>query len=603
MADNDLRENITSRIKEQADIVQIIGECVDLKQSGVRFLGLCPFHGEKTPSFSVHGGQQFYHCFGCGESGDVFSFMMKYHNMDFPGALKELAARYNIELPERRRSKQAIALERKREQLFTVNKKCAEIYSQYLQTAKGADNGRGYLRKRGVTSEIEKRFGIGYAPAVEAEGWNYLSGKLSREEVAAGVEAGLLVEKEKGGTYDRFRDRIVFPIYDISGRVCGFGGRIVGEGHPKYMNSPESLVFNKSRLLLGLYHQKESIRGQKRAILVEGNFDLISLVAHGCENVVAPLGTAITREQLRLIKRFTTEITLLFDGDEAGEKAAVRAVPYFLAEQLVGHVALLPSGHDPDTYVREKGLEQLNGLLEEAESLPEFVLASLIRRHGLTLDGKSKIIEALAPLVKAAVSPLQRSVFISHFAGQLGLPVDHFESIGKPSTATLQSGKTAAEKMRRGEKSAPLSIAQKQLVEFMVLYPNHLSSLEEHGIRACLVGGVGEVLFLQLKSIVENNPDFQPEELLTKLPDGAERKLVSDLLIRASLQNPVEEEEDAEEGISDMLTYLQRFRLKKDSDDLMIRIRLAESEGDLQKLQELLTEKVEISRKMQGEIS
>ena len=603
MVDSDLRENITSRIKEQADIVQIIGECVDLKQSGVRFLGLCPFHGEKTPSFSVHGGQQFYHCFGCGESGDVFSFMMKYHNMDFPGALKELAARYNIELPDRRRSKQAIALERKREQLFTVNKKCAEIYSHYLQSAKGADNGRDYLRKRGVTSEIEKRFGIGYAPAVEAEGWNYLSGKLSREEVAAGVEAGLLVEREKGGTYDRFRDRIVFPIYDISGRVCGFGGRIVGDGQPKYMNSPESLVFNKSRLLLGLYHQKESIRRQKRAILVEGNFDLISLVAHGCENVVAPLGTAITREQLRLIKRFTTEITLLFDGDEAGEKAAVRAVPYFLAEQLVGHIALLPSGHDPDTYVREKGLEQLNELLEEAESLPEFVLASLIRRHGLTLDGKSKIIEELAPLVKAAVSPLQRSIFISHFAEQLGLPVDHFESLGKSSTATLQSKKTAAVQMRTGEKSAPLSIAQKQLVEFMVLYPNHLSSLEENGIRACLVGGIGEVLFLQLKTMVKNNPDFQPEELLTTLPEGAERKLVSDLLIRASLQDTAAEEEDAEEGIGDMLTYLQRFRLQKDSDDLMVRIRLAESEGDLQKLQELMAEKVEISRKMHGEIS
>ncbi len=602
MADSDLRENITARIKEQADIVQIIGECVDLKQSGVRFLGLCPFHGEKTPSFSVHGGQQFYHCFGCQESGDVFSFMMKYYNLDFPGALKELAGRYNIELPERHRSKKALALERKRDQLFAVNKKCAEIYSHYLQTAKGAESGREYLRQRGVTSEIEKRFGIGYAPAVEAEGWNYLGDKFNREEVASAVETGLLVQKENGTTYDRFRDRIVFPIFDISGRVCGFGGRIVGEGRPKYLNSPESIVFNKSRLLLGLYQQKESIRKQKRAILVEGNFDLISLVAHGCENVVAPLGTALTREQLRLIKRFTKEITLLFDGDQAGEKAAVRGVPYFLAEQLVGSVALLPSGHDPDTYVRQHGLEQLTGLLEKAESLPEFVMASLIRQHGLTLDGKSKIIEALIPLVKSAASPLQRSVFISHFAEQLGVSVDHFESLSKSSTTILQSDTGRAEKIRGEVKSVPLTIAQKQLVEFMVLYPGHLAILEEHGIRGCLAGGIGEVLFLQLKVLVANNPEFEPEELLTTLPDGAERKLVTDLLLRASRQDQIEEEEGVAEGITDMLSYLRRFALQKDSDELMVRIKLAESEGDLQKLQELMTEKVEISRRMHGEI-
>ena len=395
MVSNESRENITARVKEQADIVQIIGECVELKQSGVRFLGLCPFHGEKTPSFSVHSGQQFYHCFGCGESGDVFSFMMKYYNLDFPEALKELAGRYKIELPERRYAKKERALEKKRELLFAVNKKCAQIFSEYLQTAKGAEAARSYLRDRGVSGEIEKRFGLGYAPSVEAEGWDFLSGKLTKGENGAAVEAGLLAQKKNGGTYDRFRDRIVFPIFDISGRVCGFGGRIVGEGQPKYMNSPESLVFNKSRLLLGLYHQKESIRKQKRAIIVEGNFDLISLVAHGCENVVAPLGTALTREQLRLLKRFTREIILLFDGDEAGERAAVRGVPYFLAEQITGHVALLSSGHDPDTYIRENGLGQLTELLGQAESLPEFVLGSLIRQHGLTLDGKSKIVEAV----------------------------------------------------------------------------------------------------------------------------------------------------------------------------------------------------------------
>ena len=601
MLNSESRETITSRVKEQADIVQIIGECVELKQSGVRFLGLCPFHGEKTPSFSVHSGQQFYHCFGCGESGDVFSFMMKYYNLDFPGALKELAGRYKIELPERRQSKEERALEKKRDLLFGVNKKCARFYSHYLQTAKGAEAARVYLQERGITPELGEKFGLGYAPSVEAEGWNYLSGRLSREEVTGAVEAGLLAQKTNGGTYDRFRDRIVFPLFDISGRVCGFGGRIVGDGQPKYLNSPESPVFNKSRVLLGLYHLKETIRRKKRAIIVEGNFDLLSLVAHGCDNVVAPLGTALTREQLRLLKRFTTEITLLFDGDEAGEKAAVRAVPHFLAEQMVGHIALLPSGHDPDTYVRENGLEQLDKLLAEAESLPEFVLGSLIRQHGLTLDGKRKIVEALVPLVKAAVSPLQRSLVISHFAEQLGLPPDHFQSLSKRSTSVHQGEGVIQEKMRKELRSTPLSIAQKQLVEFMVLHPNHFNRLEENGLRGCLAGGIGELLFLQLKELVGRNRDFEPEELLTALPEGLERKLVADLLSCAAVQIQTKGEGETGEEIENMLAYLQKIRLQKDSEDIMARIRLAESEGDLTKLQKLITEKVEISRRIQGE--
>ena len=374
MAGNDTWEDITARIKEQADIVQIIGEHVDLKRSGVRFLGLCPFHGEKTPSFSVHGGQQFFHCFGCGESGDVFSFVMKQQNLDFPEAVRLLAERYHIELPQRRRSKEDEERENKRAQLFSINARAAEYFKTYLKEAAEAVAARDYLLKRGVSHEIQERFGIGYAPDVEKVGWNFLGSKFKGEEQRLAVEAGLLVVKEAGGTYDRFRDRIVFPIYNISGQVCGFGGRIIGEGQPKYLNSPESSVFNKSQSLLGLYQQKDHIRQSNRAIFVEGNFDLISLVANGCENVVAPLGTALTREQLRMVKRFTEEVTLLFDGDEAGNKAAARAVPLFLAEQITGKVAIMPSGHDPDTFIREEGLAVLNRLLDKAENLPEFVL-------------------------------------------------------------------------------------------------------------------------------------------------------------------------------------------------------------------------------------
>ena len=593
------RDDIAAHVKERSDIVQIIGECIQLKRSGTRFLGLCPFHGEKTPSFTVHGGQQFFHCFGCGESGDVFSFMMKYYNLDFPGALKELAKKYHIELPDRPQSREEEERSRRREQLYAVNERAAILYTEYLQKAAGAEAARKYLQKRGVGADLQAGFRIGYAPSVEAEGWNFLGGRLSGTDQKNAILAGLLVEKENGGSYDRFRDRILFPIMDISGRVCGFGGRIIGEGQPKYLNSPESDVFSKSRLLLGLYQQKEAIRRQNEVVLVEGNFDLISLVGHGCAHVAAPLGTALTREQLRLVKRFADKVTLLFDGDAAGMKAAERAVPLFLAEQLSGRVAFLPEGHDPDTFVREKGLTELNRLLAQAVSLPEFALERMIQEHGLTLDGKSRIVEALRPLIAAAASPLQRSVFVSHFAEKLGMaPVQldiHLGASPQPAPAVAE---IPQQKVREEERLAPLSMAQKQLVEFMILQPRYFSRLEEAGIRQSLAGGLGEILFLQQKSLLARNPEAEPEELLTTLPEGSERNFVAELLVRPSIHNACGDEENQQGELADLLQYLQRIHLKKSADELMQRIQNAEREGNIVLLQELMIEQVAIHRQL-----
>ncbi len=246
------REDIVARVKEQADIVKVVSECVDLKKSGTRFLGLCPFHGEKTPSFTVHPGQQFFHCFGCGESGDVFSFLMKYHHFDFPSALKELARRYQIELPDKPRSESEEKLVRRRQAMFAVNEKCAGIFRRFLIETPGAAAARGYLESRGVGASVRDQFQIGYAPSTEIAGWEFLARQLESGERQVAEELGLLVRKDGGGVYDRFRDRILFPIFDVQGRVVGFGGRILGEGQPKYMNSPESPVFNKSRASAGI---------------------------------------------------------------------------------------------------------------------------------------------------------------------------------------------------------------------------------------------------------------------------------------------------------------------------------------------------------------
>jgi DNA primase len=595
------RQDITAAVKEQTDIVKVIGEHVELKRSGVRYLGLCPFHGEKTPSFSVQADQQFFHCFGCGESGDVFSFMMKYHNLDFPSSLKQLADRCNIELPKKQVSQEDKRKEEQRRIMYEVTQKASAVYRKYLQSAQQADAARQYLQERGIPEKVLESFGVGYAPSKDIAGWDFLGKQLSTEEAVVAEQVGLLVKNERGGRYDRFRDRILFPIYDVQGRVNGFGGRIVGEGQPKYMNSPESPIFNKSRTLLGLFQQSKEIRTRRQAVIVEGNFDLVSLVVHGCTNVVAPLGTALTAAQIRILGKYAQEAILLFDGDEAGVKAALRAAPHFLAEQMNAKVALLPMGHDPDTFVREKGLGELTALLGKAEELPEFVLNQLIKEHGLSLEGKSGIVEELRPLVAAAASPLQRSVVISHFGEKLGIPPNQLEaSLKNEKRVTAGRPPEAAIKEQAApQKFEPLSLEEKRILKIMVMNPTGFALLEGAGVRECLEGGMGEVVFLQMKMMLQEGGEVQPEEVLSAFADGPERSLVADMLLNASQLESIQEE-DGEKSteFSALLELLELKKMRRYSSEIDGKIKEALQDGDLSALAELLEEKEVVKDEM-----
>lgn len=596
----DSGEDVVARVKEQADIVRIIGEHVSLKKSGARYLGCCPFHSEKTPSFSVHPAKQFYYCFGCGESGDVFSFLMKYNNLDFPAALKELAHRYGIQLPERSLSKEQSRRASLRKQMLELNTRIAGIYRNILLSSSIGEPARKYLTRRGLSQRVGELFQVGYAPGVEQSGWNFLGNQLNPDERNLAEKLGLLVKKEKGGYYDRFRDRVMFPIMDASGGVIGFGGRIVGDGQPKYMNSPESTLFNKSRSLFGQYQAQDACRQRKQAILVEGNFDLISLVDAGLENVVAPLGTAVTREQLALLKRSCTEGVLLFDGDAAGIKAAFRSAPLFLAEELNGRVALLPAGHDPDSYVREFGAEKLERLIRTARPLPEFVFEQLVNEFGLTLDGKRAIVTQLQPLINSATSPLQRSVVLSHFAEKLGLPLEDFKEIVKTQPKTKPP---SDDRQRQADKLLPVSTAQKRLIQFMVLNPTSFQELEESGIRDCLTGTVGEILFLQMRKGLSENPKLQPEDLLTLLPEGGERNMVADLLVNAAektITATAVSDEGCEAEKAEMLGWIRCETLKKRSAALTLQINGVQEDGDFQRLQELIAKKVDVDKQLQN---
>jgi DNA primase len=526
--------------------------------------------------------------------------MMKYYNLTFPETLKQLAQRYQITLPERQFSSEDQAKAEKRQKLFDANERAARMYHEYLLNHAGGAQAREYLKEREITPEMITLFNLGYAPA----GWDYLSNKVSKSSItlAEAEESGLLVRKDRGGFYDRFRDRVLFPIYELTGRVVGFGGRILGEGEPKYLNTPETLIFDKSRMLFGLFQHRDAIRKTRQAVVVEGNFDLLALASYGVDNVVAPLGTALTQQQIRLLKGYADEVILLFDGDEAGIKAAMRAVPLFLAEQVAARVALLPAMHDPDTYIRAHGKEGLEKYLVSALPILEFAFEHLKDKHGVSMTGKGKILEELEPLIHASgSSPFQQSVLISEFSNKLGLDPDQ----------VMQGFKAAARKKSRHrparasgdhtkEDAAKVNIRlprkQAQLLEFLIFNPSYLKRFLEAGIEDILVESPASNILEALQKLAAENEDSGPEQLIEILPEGPERSYVSRLLISSPFLRQYDQKELAENMAEEMLVWLVRYRFKAEIQQLSEEIRTAQQNQDQKLLEELLLRKAELNK-------
>jgi DNA primase len=588
------------RVKDAAQIVDVIGECVALKRAGANMKGLCPFHAEKTPSFMVNPERQTFHCFGCGEGGDVLSFVTKYYNLTFPEALKELATRYQITLPEKRFTAADQNKAEKRQKLFEINERAARMYHEFLTNHSEAAQARSYLAGRDISEKMIIQFNLGYAPP----GWDYLSNKVANSAIPLidAQEAGLLAKKEKGGFYDRFRDRILFPIFELTGRVVGFGGRILGEGEPKYLNTPETLIFDKSRMLFGLYQHRDTIRRLRQAVVVEGNFDLLSLAAHGMENVVAPLGTALTQTQVRILKGYADEIILLFDGDEAGVKAAMRSLPLFLAEQADAKVALLPAVHDPDSYIRAHGKEGLEKKLTNALPLLEFAFEQLQEKYGQSMTGKGKILEELAPLIEAsASSPLQQSVLISQFSEKLGLSPEQvlkgFRTAARARRGHRPIGGRTVPKTGEVEKiQVQLPRKQAQLLEFLIFYPQYLKRFVEAGIEEVMEGEFAGNILVALQKNGEKNEAAGPEQLMESLEPGPERSYVSKLLISSPFLQQDEADEMGEEMAEEMLVWLVRYRFKKEIEQLSRDIRAAQQAQDNERLEELIIRKAELNK-------
>jgi len=425
-------DEIIQQVRDRVDIVDLVGRFVSLKPAGRNHKGLCPFHNEKTPSFVVTPDRQSFKCFGCGEGGNVFGFLMRIENLSFPEAVRSLAAQHGIQVPDTGPGEDGGA--QSTQVLQRANELAQECYRRALAQANSP--GAVYLAGRGIDAATIERFGIGYAP----DRWDTVTQALRARGVPAGEgeRAGLLKEGRSGGHYDLLRGRVTFPIRDVRGRVIGFGGRALRDDQePKYLNTPESPIFHKRRAFFGFPGALEPIRRLGRAVVVEGYFDLVALHRAGIEGVVATCGTALTEEHARNLSRRTKQVVLLFDGDEAGQKAMERSLEVLLPAGLRVNAAVLPAGEDPDSFLARDGAEALRALVEAAPPALEVAMRRAVARGCATPADKADAVAALAPLLVLLGSPVERGAYEEQLALAVG--------------ANTEDVRAAVRAQRRGE--------------------------------------------------------------------------------------------------------------------------------------------------------
>ena len=412
-----------SEILNASDIIEIISDAVVLKKAGREYIGLCPFHAEKTPSFTVNREKQLFYCHGCHEGGNIFGFLMKHNGLSFPDAAKMLASRYGINIPDKLMTAAQKKKLNEREDLVAVNGDANLFFQNSLIKSNKGEKALLYLNKRGISQETINTFRLGYAPA----GWdNLVTYFLKNKKSLSFVEkTGLLVpKKENKGFYDRFRDRIIFPIIDVNSQIIGFGGRVMDNSKPKYLNSPETVLYNKSRSLYGLNISKNECRKSGIVYIVEGYFDLIALYQHGIKNVVATLGTAITESHVRILKGFigkNGKIVLVYDSDEAGLKAAQRSIKFFDKGYADARILTLPDGYDPDSYIFKFGKESFLQASSSALAVIPFLIESAEKKYGLSTEGKIEIISKISKILAPVSDSVVRSMYTKELAERTGI--------------------------------------------------------------------------------------------------------------------------------------------------------------------------------------
>jgi len=461
-------------VRERASILDVVSDYVGLKKAGANYLGLCPFHAEKTPSFTVNAAKGMFYCFGCGVGGDVVSFVMRMEGLAFPEALRSLARRVGVDMEERPLTPREMRLRDERETFFQLHEMATRFYEKILTDHPEGDRGRAYLVKRGVDDETARAYRLGFAP----DTWDTLARFLKEKGVPldSAEKAGLLRKRDSGGFYDGFRNRLLFPVTDIQGRPIGFGGRVLDDAMPKYLNSPESPVYHKSDVLFGLWMAKHAIREKGAAFIVEGYFDHLALFRAGFSNVVATCGTALTSGHVKALRRFADKAYLLFDGDNAGKKAVARSMDIFLEENFPASVVQLPDGEDPDSFIEKYGAESFSGIVADALPVFEHYFKALCRQSDISgVGGKIAVLDELAPRIKKISDGVERDLYVREVARFLGVEeIDVRRKLGK-----ADHGRAVApvRRERRGAGSTP----EEMLLCLMGKYPEVVRMIADFG--------------------------------------------------------------------------------------------------------------------------
>lgn len=595
-----LPDELIDEIRSANDIVNVISDYVRLKKQGRNFVGLCPFHNEKTPSFMVSQDKQIFHCFGCGEGGNVISFIMKRDGLSFPEAARVLAERAGIVIPEQV-DPAASARRQESEQAYKVNELAKDFFQYILKNHDVSKEARVYLAGRGIIDETIDRFQIGFAPP----SWDSLLQFMNKKGYSPAKleKLGLVLPRSKGGPgfYDRFRNRVMFPVWNLQGKVVGFGGRVLDHSLPKYLNSPETVLFNKSCLLYGIHKAAESIRQLDQAIIVEGYLDVITCHQAGITNVVASLGTAFTKEQGKLLLRYTRDIVMAYDADAAGVNATMKG--WQMLDDLGCRVKVvsIPDGKDPDEFIRNHGPDEFVELVNKnALSLCDYKTDRAMEKFDIyTLEGKFKIASEVIPSIKNLSNEIEKDEAIMKLAKRLQLspaairtevkknPRDSRNNWGNRDKITSlrdnNNKLVLPDKTPKTEKDARFRAEESLMTLMMEDKEVFLAVKEEFGVNISLRQEYVNIISL-LDEMVEKESDYQPAALFDRVDDEATAQVLSSLMTK---EMPVE---NKAKFVQDCLKTIREDELRKKREDLLRRMEEADRLRDQDLRQQLLLE-------------
>ena len=529
-------ENVIEDIRGRTDIVEIVSDYVSLKKSGANFKGLCPFHQEKSPSFNVNQEKQFYHCFGCGESGNVFRFLMKMENLAFPESVRLLAARYGVSIPDAKRRKDGQRDER--EILLDLNGLAASFFENQLRSPEGGRKAREYLEERGVSMDVAKRFAIGFAPDAWDSCLVYLANKGF--SVPQLERAGLIKANEaRSRFFDRFRNRIIFPFHDTRGRVVGFGGRLFGGGEekgPKYLNSPETDTFKKGKIFYGIHHAVKGIQQKGFAVIVEGYFDALTAYLHGFDNVVANSGTALTEDHASLLSRYAKNVTMVYDSDTAGASASERAFEILLKKGFHARMVVLPPGEDPDSYLKKYGPEKFSGALKDAKPFIESLIQSAAEEatSETSVEGKMRRLEKILPFIEKIPSTIEKNEYINILSERLGIPERAiYSDLKKTSRGHPTTSRMPATGLPPRQRPTLSEQCERGIIQLMLQKPDFIDRVEEtvscKDFKNPDFSAIASVLFARNKE----GTNITIDKIMESLPEEGQRSLAGALAMEA----------------------------------------------------------------------